>query len=952
MTFFDTIIKRVANFSVQSFENNKQDVIRFFDDNGLFQLAVLVSSPSLYQDVIKNKSKKIEVSLSKYFVRAHFNPTPFGVFNSVGLLKWGKKTSITKSEVLKLSIKHDNLFLSSKINNNMSNEWMDLSYCLNPSIHFLNNTKIAFYKSKSQDIDKIATSYVEIDFDDDLKWLVDRFKKISKINLVLEELILKGFERSEVENYLFEIIEEGLIIDFFLFNPYAYKLSDKHKQYSSTLIENQTYQLRKKSDIVNFTEIYVKEQNAFLDGNTAERYSHMINSFDLGAGSLDSSVQEKVKKFINFAIQYNSQNTPFNDKLNRFFNEILNRFGETFIPLNTIFNPYSGLNYSDVKTDFKLKLHDEIIGKILSSTEKNLFLNLTETDCTSEKGSKLPATFNVVLEILQDKISGDKTVYVQQLGNSALSMISRFGEITHNACQDIVDYEKEVNYDKIIADINCIGNFRSVNLSPIKQLYDYCLPINTFYTEEHNPIFLSDIYVHLNRGNFFLVSKKYGKQILPKKTSAINPKVSDSDIYNFLCDLEFYNQEIYAVNFDFNSYSLLKPYIPRIYLEKGILLYPAQMLLVNNNDTVEGFKNSLKEKIKEFSFSTKINFSDSKGKLILDTENENDVLMIFEKLKIKKHFFVSECLYESFNPEITRDSECFAHELILNVKNIHYGKRSLDFDKMDIILNESKNIPVLSDWLYLELFCNSYADSEILKCVYNDIILENKTNQFFFVHYANPDRHLRLRFKTSLIENKQYIISIVHELKLRNIISNYQILPYEQEIHRYGGIEMMTLSETIFNLDSQDLLVNVINKDLGNDYIRIISILKMKNYLQFLGYSLDEMIIHCDDCIVNFSKEFKFDSNLRRDFNKEYASIKFKIEKCEYDNFLNDQLFKKKFSKQVKKSKVNMSSYTWSLIHMSMNRHFNEKQRFNEFKSYYFAKCYLNQLKFTEKKKN
>jgi lantibiotic biosynthesis protein len=36
-----------------------------------------------------------------------------------------------------------------------------------------------------------------------------------------------------------------------------------------------------------------------------------------------------------------------------------------------------------------------------------------------------------------------------------------------------------------------------------------------------------------------------------------------------------------------------------------------------------------------------------------------------------------------------------------------------------------------------------------------------------------------------------------------------------------------------------------------------------------------------------------------------------------------------------------------------MNRLFNEKQRYNEFKTYYLTKCYLNQVKHTTKvKKN
>lgn len=110
----------------------------------------------------------------------------------------------------------------------------------------------------------------------------------------------------------------------------------------------------------------------------------------------------------------------------------------------------------------------------------------------------------------------------------------------------------------------------SLNILPVKQFYDYCIPINTTFTNNSNPILLSDIYVHLEDGRIALVSKKYKKEVIPKLTSAINPNLSDSEFYSFLCDYEFYNQEIYGVNFDFNSYNYAMPYVPRIYLEKGV----------------------------------------------------------------------------------------------------------------------------------------------------------------------------------------------------------------------------------------------------------------------------------------------------------------------------------------------------------------------------------------------
>lgn len=948
MNFFDTIIKRVNNFSVQSYEQNKDNLVQFFETNDLFKLCVLNASGSLYNDINKNKSEKTNGALANYFIRAHFNPTPFGVFNSVGVLHWDTTTDIPKSETLRLMVKYDNLFLSSKKNENISNEWQNLTYCTNPSIYFLNEEKIAFYKSKNQNKDKIETSYTEIDADEDLLWLLDQFKDGKKIDLVIVDLIEQGFERAEVESFLLEIIETGLIIETFLFDPFTNKLYNPFIPYLSDLVAKKEHLLKTKSDTVNFIQSYTKEQNSLFDNNNIPKDFYAINSFDVEKGRLDKSIQNKVKKYIDFSIHYNNQATFINKQLEKFITKVKEKYNEGFIPFNTIFNPYSGISYSALKTDNELKLHQDIMMKILTSKEKDLFLNMPVDENIDIKATKLPSTFNVVLETLVCKTSGESIIYIHGTGDpSSLNIISRFSDVTQEACDDIINYEKEVNKDKIIADINCVGNYRSINVGPTEQRYDYSLPINTSYNEESNSVFLSDVYVHLHQNTFSLVSKKHKKQILPKKVSAINQRLLESDIYNFLCDFESYNQEFYGVNFNFNAYKQRLSFIPRIYLEKGILMYPAQLLLVDEKNDSKAFDNYLKQKLKENSFSTKIVITERQRQVILDTEIQENVDLLHEKVKSMKQIYVSEFLYDFFDPEIKRGEENFAHELIVALKNPYYKRHGLDYSKMDISIVEAQNAAVISDWLYLELYCNTYADSEIFKTVENKIILENKADQFFFVNYGNPDRHIRLRFKTNSIENKQYIINIVHELKTRNIISKYHILPYEQEIYRYGGIEMMELSESIFNLDSRDFLTNIANNDLDEKTLDIIAILKIKNYLTFLGYTLDEMINNCENVIKNFSAEFELTALVRKSFNKDYAELKNEIDKYEYEDFLQNESLKAKFSENLKsKSELNLISYTWLLIHMSMNRHFKNEQRFSEFKIYYLTKCYLNQIKY------
>ena len=951
MDFFDIIFKRVASFPVQSYDNNKTDLHSFFFNNELFKLSVLISSRSLYEDLKKNKSEKTKKSLEKYFSRAHFKPTPFGVFASVGNLKWNNSTLLRKSNSIQLKVGFDNLFLSKAINNLMAENWTSLTYCTNPSIHFLNKKKIGFYRSKivtNTGNEIIETSYIEIDYDENIGWLIERFSNGGKMKQVIAELILEGFEKNETEQFLLEISEIGLIINHFLFYPYNSKLIKNNENHQSSLVNQTKYNLANNEDFINFSKSYKKEQDTFLKDNTS-KYSHSIYSSDGNEGYLDIKIQDKIKKFIEFTINYNRHNTPFNEKLNKFRIELSNRFEDGFISITEIFNPNSGLEYSSITSDKKVELHHDILNKILSSDGNNILLSLPSFKLKNNNYGGLPATFSVMFENIKCKTTGKEVLFFKGLGGaSAMNLISRFGEFSSDICNEIAEFEKSIHENKIVAEVNMISSLRGLNLLSSRQYYDYNIPINTTLKDVVNPILLSDIYIHLEGNSFTLMSKKHQKQILPKIISAINFSISDFEIYRFLSEIEFQNEEITAVNFNFNTYpGIFVPYVSRVYLEDDILLYGAQILLVYNSRKYDEFKVYLLEIIKKYSFSTKIIISDLKGEIIVDTANDNHVLLIFEKVKTNFYLYVSECLYESFDPQVENDSGNFSHEFIASIKNTQYVSKNINYSFQEFEKVNLAKIPLLNDWLYLEVYCNAYAENEILKYVYEEIILKNKFEKFFFVRYSNPKKHLRLRFKSNTRKINEFIIGKIHNLKITNVISKYYILPYSQEIYRYGGVKLMDISETIFSLDSDDTVKKLLCDNLEHHDIQITAILKINCFLNLFNLSLEDKIFFCQNFITLFSNEFELNPDLRKDFNKNYSKIKSELFMFEVEDFFTDSILKKSINDCLEKSSLNKYNYIGSLIHMSMNRLFSEKQRFNEFKAYYFAKCYFNQIKYT-----
>ncbi len=949
--FFNKIISRVVSFPVESYERNSKDLMKFFSENNLLQLSILISSRSLYDDLKKDKSDKTLLSLEKYFSRAHFNPIPFGTFSSVGSIDWSDTTSVIKSREMLLKVKFDNYFISKKVNNLNDGEWKGFTYFTNPSIHFLNDEKISFYKSEILSNGSYEIKYVEIDYDENIKWLINRFNEGTEIPEVVEDLLKNDFEELEIFDFLYEIISAGLIINNFIFNPHNYKLDSEINGLSSELISKTVHNLITEEDFKYFIKTYINEQNIFLVDNKDYQYSHAITSFDKQTGQLDSKIQEKIQKYIDFNLQYNNNYTPINDKITEFSNTFYHSFSDGYIPLGKIFNPYSGLKYSSIELKSQKELHPDILKKVLSTTTSSIHIPYTLAFDEQKTKSNLPATFSVFFELLTCKNTGREIVYFKSLGGtSAINLLTRFNNVTEHSCQDIADFEKEIYKDKIIAEVNMISHPRTKNIISDKQYYDYNIPLNTSHSENSNPIFLSDIYAHYDGSNFILASKKHQKEIIPRLTSALNYSLSNSETYKFLCDLQLQNSEFHCVDFNLNHYkNIMLSYVPRVYLGIDILLYPAQILLVNNNFSAKEFKDYLLNITCKFNFSSRVSLSDEKGDIIIDIENEGHLEVLYTKLKTTNHVYVSECVYDSFVPVVTDNTNHYAHEFIASIKNAGYKSIKTIFKVLDDKNSISKNVPILDDWLYFDLYCNSYAENEVINRIYDNIISKTIINQFFFVRYGYLKNHLRVRFKTNLIETKTYIITQINLLKTESIILNYNILTYEQESHRYGGEYLMSLAESIFNIDSRDTITNILKDDLKDDSVFIISILKIKYYLDFFNLSLDEMISFCEYTIIHFSNEFDLNTDLRKMFNKYYSRIKNDINNSTYFNFLNEVDLRIDINENLEKNNEIKMNYISSIIHMSMNRIFNEKQRFNEFKSYYLAKCYFNQLKHTNK---
>lgn len=272
-----------------------------------------------------------------------------------------------------------------------------------------------------------------------------------------------------------------------------------------------------------------------------------------------------------------------------------------------------------------------------------------------------------------------------------------------------------------------------------------------------------------------------------------------------------------------------------------------------------------------------------------------------------------------------------------------------------------------SEWLYIKIYSGvKTAESFLIKEIYPLTITIGKRqwiDKWFFIRYADPDTHLRIRF---LLKDRQYtsnVLDLFHKklkrLMQENIIWKVQIDTYNRELERYGN-SLIEEAESFFWIDSETVL-SIIRKLTvnNNEHYRWMICLKMIDCLlsDFL-FTITEKQQLMETLSHSYKIEFGFN-----EYNSKQFNTKFRENKSVIESILNDGVDDKNFvslynsirmrSKRLmpvvesikkklekKKGDPTLNNLLASYIHMMINRLFRSKSRMHELLLYDFMRRY------------
>jgi thiopeptide-type bacteriocin biosynthesis protein len=969
-----------------------------------FQQAIFFASESLYQELKRNEfdygrlDEKVRLSLQKYLNRMCFRPTPFGMFSAFSSLNWNvpdQKAACVVDGAGKIHVSPDFQVTAEIARQIAKSEGFDnIRYFLNTAIYSVKKERrylAQYYDSKHKKTDFFINSF-------ESNRVLNKLLAFSKQGKTKAELRnwLSGFtdDADDANQYIDDLINEGILVP----EVWPNMSGGEYFERLAGITTHATGDTPLGQDILAYKSLFdnmdrnnMPDLDCFaanrLYAEAKGKYKSMF--YVAYQRESDSAVDKKYQDDLRQALYcLNKLNIDAPSKsLTDFAGRFSARYEAQEIPLLQAMDHEAGIGYqglgnnlltSELLDGIQLDLqsstlnfnwtpvHEFFLSKLVEiRNDEPIVIRDAELIAIREQSQlKMPPSFSVVFRTFDDK------VWVEQAGGcTATALLGRFtlfSNKVHEEAKLICEVEQKGNEDVIFAEISCFHDDHAANINAHANIRHYEIPIGVHSTYDQQYIVsLSDLYISVSGNHIFLRSRKLNKIVIPRLSSAFNYSLSELTVFRFLCDLQYQGLK-YNFNFDLRALLPGLKYYPRVEY-KNCILFPATWTFGKDDinslagDMGEQHFISLSRKIK-----LKRHFALTEGdnQLLFD-QNDNESIALFLKvIRNKKHAILQEAFVEQ--QPLVKDAEGnpFTGQFIASVFSDEVIYPPVTLPPAVLKKDRVKRVYLPGDeWVYVKLYCHPAVSNGILTKEIKRLIASLKKQgvlkNWFFIRYADPESHLRIRIRTqpgNVSRVVQGFERSIRKLVEKGTVNNMMIDTYKRELERYGD-DTIEDAEQIFSASS-DLAINYLKNadreqaEFSESHLAIVSVdallsLIFRNNAEkahLLGLMHDGMKPEFDD---GKQVKFQLDTKYREyspffnNLNRNKPAIISLSGKKEFEDYL---LTLKELKAKVQNlSAGRMSKLAADLVHMHLNRLFNDRQRNHEFIIYYLlSKYYLS----------
>ena len=562
---------------------------------------------------------------------------------------------------------------------------------------------------------------------------------------------------------------------------------------------------------------------------------------------LDGSVVDDIGPAIEFLLRCSSDRTQAaKDIFADFRARFVERFGEREIPLLEALDEEVGIGFeavepsvadtspllqglalfpADKARSVSWRAAQEVIlprlGEALASGRR--MIDLTEADLTSlppADARRLPDACVVALSMTD----GGKGIELRGLyGPSGARMLGRFchldGQLLAAVRRHIAEEESLVP-GAVFAEIVHLPEGRMGNVLARPLLRDYEIPfLGRSGAAKDREIPPDDLLVSVRGERILLRSKRLGREVIPRMSTAHNAAAGSLAPYRFLFRLQ--NQySLEGLHWGWGPLESL-PFLPGIRIGRVILSRPQWRLDRTTIKSLERARGAarlaaVRALCEERRLGRFVGVVDGDNVLPVDFENVLSVEVFVDLIAGRDVAVLGEL---DLSPEglIAQGDGGYAHEILLPLVR-RSAEDSCETRSGEAV--EGRREPGMarrhgpgSDWTYAKIYTDPATADRMLREYLRPLVAalrdEGVLDRWFFIRYLDPGYHLRLRFKARPGHGdavRARCDAILDRLLTSGATWRTQIDTYDPELVRYGGSVGIDLCERVFEVDSDSVL--------------------------------------------------------------------------------------------------------------------------------------------------
>lgn len=391
---------------------------------------------------------------------------------------------------------------------------------------------------------------------------------------------------------------------------------------------------------------------------------------------------------------------------------------------------------------------------------------------------------------------------------------------------------------------------------------------------------VSDLVISVRHGRFVLRSRRLGRQILPRLTSAHNWSGRSPAVYRFLCATQ--SQAAAAgVAWTWGQFEGA-PFTPRVRWGRLILCRArwtaarhelrglAARAPVARWQAVQAWRE--RRRLPRW-----VCLVEGDNKLAFDLDNVLSVDTLVRAIRNRREVLMEE-LYPGPDELVAEgpDGQRALEVVVPMIRDVRDAPRaSQAVPAMAPFAHPAprvrRSFPPGSDWTYLKLYTGSATADVLLREEIEPLAAEltaaAAAERWFFMRYADPQPHLRVRFQG----DPAAVLGPVQALAARaldaGLVHDAQLGTYQREVERYGGPEAITLAERVFQADS-DATVALLGMfergERGLDERWRLGLLGADSLMRAFGLDAEARVRQARRAQAAFEHEFHADAELRK----------------------------------------------------------------------------------------